>query len=100
MNKVRVSRLDASEHLDGAEVISAYLREALANGDDASIMTAIDDVARTSYFRPITNEEEYALAVSVLNALLDLPESSEGGPLAGLLVALGEFVSDYEDSRH
>ncbi|WNC88811.1 hypothetical protein RI103_13990 [Paraburkholderia sp. FT54] len=48
---------------------------------------------------PIANEAEYDGAVSVLNALLDLPESSEGGPLAGLLVALGEFIGDYEDAR-
>jgi HTH-type transcriptional regulator/antitoxin HigA len=49
---------------------------------------------------PIANEDQYDEAVAVLNALLDLPESSEGGPLAGLLVALGEFVGDYEDANH
>lgn len=50
--------------------------------------------------RPITNEAEYGHAVTVLNALLDSPYSSEGRPLASILVALGEFIGDYEDEHH
>jgi hypothetical protein len=50
--------------------------------------------------KPIQTEAEYAQAVAVLNALLDLPESSEGRPLAALLVALGEYIGYYEDSRN
>jgi HTH-type transcriptional regulator/antitoxin HigA len=50
--------------------------------------------------RPIADEAEYDHAVTVLNALLDNPNSSEGRPLAPLLVALGEFIGDYEDEHH
>jgi HTH-type transcriptional regulator / antitoxin HigA len=50
--------------------------------------------------RPITTEPEYANAVRALNALLDSPDSSEGGPLASLLVTLGKFIGDYEDANH
>lgn len=50
--------------------------------------------------KPIQTEAEYDRAVAALNALLDLPESSEGGPLAALLVALGEYIGYYEDKRN
>lgn len=50
--------------------------------------------------RPISDEAEYDHAITVLNALLDNPKSNEGGPLAPLLVALGEFIGDYEDEHH
>lgn len=49
---------------------------------------------------PIAGEAEYDHAVAVLNALLDNPNSSEGRPLAPLMVALGEFIGDYEDEHH
>jgi HTH-type transcriptional regulator/antitoxin HigA len=47
--------------------------------------------------RPVTNEEEYAKAVSALNQLLDVGAADEDHPLAGLVNAVGALIAIYED---
>jgi HTH-type transcriptional regulator/antitoxin HigA len=47
--------------------------------------------------RPVTNEEEYAKAVSALNLLLDAGAADEEHPLAGLVNALGALIATYEN---
>ncbi|SFM18215.1 helix-turn-helix domain-containing protein [Rugamonas rubra] len=47
----------------------------------------------------IRNEEDYKGAVLALNQLLDAGAANDGHPLADLVNALGNLVSDY-DERH
>ena len=47
----------------------------------------------------IRNEEDYSGAMFALNQLLDAGAASDGHPLADLVNALGNLVSDY-DERH
>lgn len=47
----------------------------------------------------IRNEEDYKSAVFALNQLLDAGAANDGHPLADLINALGNLVSDY-DERH
>jgi HTH-type transcriptional regulator/antitoxin HigA len=47
--------------------------------------------------RAVTNEEEYAKAVSALNQLLDAGAADEDHPLAGLVNAVGALIATYED---
>jgi HTH-type transcriptional regulator/antitoxin HigA len=49
---------------------------------------------------PLSTEDEYDEAVRVLNALLDAGGANEEHELAPLVVALGEFIGDYEDANH
>ena len=46
MDKIKVSRFDASEHLDSEEMIAAYVNAALEEGDPDLLMAAIADVAK------------------------------------------------------
>lgn len=46
MDKVRVSRFDASDYLTSAEAAAAYLNAALEEGDPDLLMAAIADVAK------------------------------------------------------
>jgi len=46
MKQVKVSRFDASEHLDSEEMIAEYLNAALEEGDPDLLMAAIADVAK------------------------------------------------------
>jgi len=45
---------------------------------------------------PIRNEQDYEVAVEVLNRLLDLGGADENHPLARLVTALGTFIENYE----
>jgi HTH-type transcriptional regulator/antitoxin HigA len=49
--------------------------------------------------RVITNDAEYDEAVRMLNALLDSPMYTEGGPLGPLVTMLGDLIADY-DEKH
>jgi probable addiction module antidote protein len=46
MKQIKVSRFDASEHLDSEEMIAEYLNAALEEGDPDLLMAAIADVAK------------------------------------------------------
>lgn len=47
----------------------------------------------------ITNDVEYDEAVRTLNALLDSPMSTEGGPLGPLVTMLGDLIADYDEEH-
>lgn len=46
MDKVKVSRFDASDYLTDAETAAAYLNAALEEGDSDLLMAAIADIAK------------------------------------------------------
>lgn len=50
--------------------------------------------------RAIRSEQDYDAAISALNRLLDAGAASDEHPLADLVNALGNLISDYEDRRY
>lgn len=48
----------------------------------------------------IKNEEQYDVAVNVLNALMDAGGADEHHALGELVAALGEYIGEYEDAHH
>lgn len=50
--------------------------------------------------RAIRSGQDYDTAVSALNRLLDVGAASDEHPLADLVNALGNFISDYENQQY
>jgi len=85
---------------DGKTTLHKETRIAFSPAEVDDLLLHFRAITAKVPLQPIHTEAEYDHGVAVLNALLDLPESSEGGPLAALLVALGNYVGDYEDKHH
>jgi len=46
MNRIEISRFDATDYLDSEEMIAEYISAALESGDASLLMAAIADVAK------------------------------------------------------
>jgi len=96
---VKTTEFDASEYLDSAEVIAAYLREAFESGEEGMVDAAIADVEKAVPLRPIKTNPEYDRAVMFLNGILDGGGADEKHRLSTLANSLGEFISQYESTH-
>lgn len=75
--------------------------EAMMDSDVVAKITAHFE-ALTSFvpLHSLTNQDDYAKAVAVLNQLLDAGAAEENHPLAGLVNTVGMLISVYDDSHN
>ena len=96
--KVKTTRFDSAEYLDGAEAIGAYLEEALDSNDPAFIAHALGTIARSRGMSRIAKKA--GLSRESLYKALSARGNPEFGTVMRVMRALGLRLSVAPASSH